>query len=194
MVKRKHHVAGPATVRTVVLQIERGTLRPGKRVMPHDLAYRLGSSTTPVREALCQLVGREILIERPREGFYVAPVTSGALRSLYAAHGHVMEMILLGWRAGMRLGRQTASPWRLFARIAAAVNDDALIGMQRYLAGRLAVARKHEVSHVTWETTAPGLFEALRASDASAASAISRNFHQSCEAAAFQIWQSMSDV
>jgi len=190
-VNRKYRMAGPTIVRAVMSRIERGGLRPGERIMPQQLAQRLGTSSTPVREALCQLVGRDILIERHREGFYVASITSTTLRALYAAHGRVVATMLHRWHAGARLAESASNRWRLFSAIAAGVDDDALAGMERYLAGRLAVARKHEATHVVQDTVARDLIPALRAGDATTALEISRDFHQDCEIAASQIWQSM---
>ena len=176
-----------------VTRIERGTLWPGQRIMPQELAQKIGISATPVREALCQLVGRDILVERPREGFYVAPITSGTLRALYAAHGRVIEMLLPHWRMGARFGDRASTYWKLFNAVAASADDDALAGMQHYLAGRLAIARKHEAAHLARGAVASDFAGALRADNHDAALQISRNFHCTCASAAPSIWQQISD-
>jgi DNA-binding GntR family transcriptional regulator len=192
-VDRKRSIAGPKVVRAVMQRIEGGRLRPGERIVPKEIALKLGTSNIPVREAFYQLVGREILVERYGDGFFAATITSATLRALYAAHGQVIETLLHRWHTGVRLTGRFSNPWRLFDAIAARADDDALAGVQRYLAGRLALARKHEAVYVASDTATRELAAALRAGDAATALETSRTFHQACDAAAFRIWQLMSD-
>jgi DNA-binding GntR family transcriptional regulator len=193
-VNRKRSVIGPKIVQAVMRRIEEGRLRPGERIAPREIALKFGISDIPVREAFSQLVGREILVERHGEGFFAATVSSATLRALYVAHGSGVEELLRRWRAGARLGGRSANPWLLFDAIARRADDDALAGMQRYLAGRLALARKHKAVHVACDATARELATALRNDDAATAIAASRAFHGACEASAFNIWLLMSDT
>jgi hypothetical protein len=193
-VNRKRGVVGPKIVEAVLRRIEEGHLRPGERIVPREIALKFRISDIPVREAFCQLVGREILVERHSEGFFAATVSSATLCALYVAHGRAMDELLRRWRAGVRFVGRSSNPWRLFDAIARRADDDALTGMQRYLAGRLTLARKHEAVHIACASTARDLAAALHHDDAATALGTSRGFHRACEAAAFQIWLSMSDT
>ena len=113
------------------------------------IARELGSSAIPVREALCQLVGRDILVERRNKGFFVAPMTSAILRALYAAHGQVLDQILQRCAESTPLPGRTRNRWLLFAALAQHSQDAALIAMQHYLSGRLALMRRQEEIHIS---------------------------------------------
>jgi len=54
-----------------------GRLRPGERLVTRDLAARLGTSPTPVREALLRLVAGGIVMAAPSQSFQV-PVLDAA--------------------------------------------------------------------------------------------------------------------
>jgi DNA-binding GntR family transcriptional regulator len=99
-VNRKRSVVGPKIVEAVLRRIEEGHLRPGERIVPREIALKFRISDIPVREAFCQLVGREILVERHGEGFFAATVSSATLCALYVAHGRGMDELLRRWRAG----------------------------------------------------------------------------------------------
>ena len=53
-------------------KISLGHLRPGQRIEEVSLAEELGTSRTPVREALAKLVSAGLLQKSPRQGAYVA--------------------------------------------------------------------------------------------------------------------------
>jgi GntR family transcriptional regulator, rspAB operon transcriptional repressor len=64
-------------------QIVSAELPPGARLSENELAQEIGTSRTPVREAI-QVLQREGLIEvRPQSGSYVAPIDMQSLRSNY---------------------------------------------------------------------------------------------------------------
>jgi DNA-binding GntR family transcriptional regulator len=70
--------------------IVRGRLAPGARVSEAELAERLDTSRTPIRDAMRRLQIEGLLVpvgggQRPRVA--VAPVTGGAARELYHAAG-----------------------------------------------------------------------------------------------------------
>jgi GntR family colanic acid and biofilm gene transcriptional regulator len=52
-----------------------GDLRPGERLVARDLAARLGTSVTPVREALLKLVASGALDASPAQSFQVPSLT-----------------------------------------------------------------------------------------------------------------------
>jgi GntR family colanic acid and biofilm gene transcriptional regulator len=60
-----------------------GRLRPGERLVTRDLAQRLGTSLTPVREALLKLVAAGVLEAAPSQSFQVPVI--GAARYLEIA-------------------------------------------------------------------------------------------------------------
>ncbi len=67
-------------LRNLIISAE---LLPGRRLSENELAQELGTSRTPVREAL-QFLQREGLIEvRPQRGSYVAPINIKNLESNY---------------------------------------------------------------------------------------------------------------
>jgi DNA-binding GntR family transcriptional regulator len=70
--------------------IERGDLRPGRRVMESELAANLGVSRTPVREALRRLESSGMLNVESRVGLVVASISRQAMLELYVMR-EVME-------------------------------------------------------------------------------------------------------
>ncbi len=80
---------------TVVRQIEqlilRGILRPGERLLSErDLSERLGVSRPSIREAIADLVSRDLLATRAGSGVFVADVLGSAfsepLIKLFSSH------------------------------------------------------------------------------------------------------------
>lgn len=190
--ERKRPMSGPAILKTLTSRIEDGRHRPGDRLIPAVLARELGVSAIPVREALCQLVGRDMLVERRHKGFFVAPMTSATLRALYSEHGRVVAQAIHQRPGSAPAPGRVRKRWPLFGAIAHSANNEALAGTQRYLAGRLALARKHEAALVSAAIDA-AMLAALRDRDAPALLDISGQFHAACEQASGAIWQLMSD-
>src|SRR5260370_25901006 len=58
--------------RTLKQALMEGSLKPGERLVARDLAERLGTSQTPVREALLKLVASGALEVTPAQSFQVA--------------------------------------------------------------------------------------------------------------------------
>jgi len=69
--------------------------RPGDRLEPVALADDLGSSATPVRDALHLLTGERLIETRPGGGFYLPLIDEPALEDLY---GWVAQLLLLALR------------------------------------------------------------------------------------------------
>jgi DNA-binding FadR family transcriptional regulator len=169
-------------------RIVQGHYRPTHRIGIAALAETLGVSTTPVREALRQLAGRDLVVERHREGFYLAPLNARAIVSLYRAHGHWMDRALALLRGGSQVGRQYRNLWRLFDAAATHSSDVALIAVRRYLDDRLIVLRRYEAQAVGDFAERGGLLaQALAAQDFAAAQAISAAFHERCAERADQL-------
>lgn len=166
-------------------RIKQGRYRPTHRVGIAALAQTLGVSTTPVREALRQLAGRDLIVERHREGFYLAPLNARMIAGLYDAHGLWMERVLATTCDQGAANRQVRNLWRLFDAIAAQSGDMALIALRRYLDDRLAALRRHE-AQLLGDLAKRGseLAQALRDRDLEAAQRICRAFHTDCAAQA----------
>ena len=81
-----------------------GRLRPGERLVTRDLAARLGTSPTPVREALLRLVAAGVIEAAPSQSFQV-PVLDAA-RYLELAD---IRAVLEGLAAERAVARITAA-------------------------------------------------------------------------------------
>lgn len=71
-----------------------GTLRPGERLNEVHLAERLGTSRSPVREALKELEGLGLTISRPRFGFYVADYSAVEIREIYEVSSWIHSALI----------------------------------------------------------------------------------------------------
>lgn len=77
--------ASPSTIERLSLSTEatrmlkemivRGELGPGERLYEVDLAQRMGTSRTPVREAMVRLEHERLLQKRPQGGYQVRPLS-----------------------------------------------------------------------------------------------------------------------
>jgi DNA-binding GntR family transcriptional regulator len=102
-----------------------GTLRPGQKLSFGMLktAYQVGVS--PLREALCQLMGHRLVVLESQRGFRVAPVSATDLADIVAVRRHV-EVYALGLsidRASERWREQLHLASDEFSRIAAKAGD-----------------------------------------------------------------------
>lgn len=90
-----------ATVERVYIAIRElilhGDIRPGARLDPAALAPPLGSSVTPIREALHILSGEGLVEARPGEGFFVPNIDEPALRDLYHWNAQLLFLAIQGW-------------------------------------------------------------------------------------------------
>jgi DNA-binding GntR family transcriptional regulator len=69
--------------------IARGEIRPGERLLQHDLAERLGVSPTPVREALIALVAQGVLRYLPNRGMRVVELDAPDAEQVYLIRGQL---------------------------------------------------------------------------------------------------------
>ena len=63
--------------------LQAGRYVPGQRIDPGTIAVEFNTSATPVRFALCRLVGEGLVADHARDGLYVPLPTEVALRDLY---------------------------------------------------------------------------------------------------------------
>ncbi len=92
--------AGPTAERvheTLKRAIMDRAFRPGDRLDPAVLAEELASSTTPVREALNQLVGESLVETRSGSGFHLPALDEPGLRDMYAWSSELLALALRGW-------------------------------------------------------------------------------------------------
>jgi DNA-binding GntR family transcriptional regulator len=82
--------------------IQSGALKPGTRLRENELAEWLGSSRTPVREALNRLQTEGLIVQEPRRGMIIAELDHAMVAELY-----VMREVLEGTAA--RLAGRHAS-------------------------------------------------------------------------------------
>lgn len=72
-----------------------GRMAPGQGLNERELGDRLGSSRTPVREALLLLAVEGLVSVHPHEGYFVAPVTREEGEDLFGLLGHVERRALV---------------------------------------------------------------------------------------------------
>lgn len=73
---------------------------PGARLDPAALAEQLASSTTPVREALYELLGEKLVETRLGGGFFIPLLDEPALKDLYAWSGELIALSVRSWPKG----------------------------------------------------------------------------------------------
>lgn len=102
-------------------EVMSGQLRPGQFIRLEGVAQRLGTSVTPVREALLLLRGEDMVRLLPRRGFVVSPLTRVDVEDLFDVQARL---------AG-----------ELAARAAEAITSDALTELASVNASLLAAIR-----------------------------------------------------
>jgi DNA-binding GntR family transcriptional regulator len=80
--------AAPATAeeeayRHVLHGIRMGLMRPGDRLVPEDIASRIGMSRMPVREAFRRLASEGLLLIRPNRGVTVRGLTQEEMEEVF---------------------------------------------------------------------------------------------------------------
>lgn len=93
------------TLREAILE---GRLAPGQKLSVPELARQMGVSRSPVREAVLQLVGEGLAVERTRRGVVVANLNVRDLGEIYEVR-EVLEAL------AVRLAAQRARPEQLRA-------------------------------------------------------------------------------
>lgn len=78
------------TIRKAIL---RGDFLPGERLMEEQLAQELGTSRTPVREALRKLEVEKMVSHLPHKGVVVSSISSDELEDLYEIRALIETII-----------------------------------------------------------------------------------------------------
>ncbi|WP_338183781.1 GntR family transcriptional regulator [Jatrophihabitans sp.] len=90
-----------AHVRNAIMS---GLLRPGEFIRLDAIAAELGTSVTPVREALLQLRGEGMVQLLPRRGYVVAPLSRVDIVDLFEIQSHIGGVLIE--RAVDRIGAE----------------------------------------------------------------------------------------
>ena len=64
------------------------------RIIPDDLAKRLNTSTSPVREALLILQNEGLLVSQPRRGYYVTEIKIEDIEEIYPIRAALMALAI----------------------------------------------------------------------------------------------------
>lgn len=132
-----------------------GLLRPGETLITRQLAQSLGTSVTPVRDALHQLVGERLIAVQLGGGFMVPALEKEAFGNLYRWHADIMGTVIRlcdrPQDIGVLADRQTSAPedlaWRtarLFERLALLSDNPEHAVATAQAGARLHLARMHE--------------------------------------------------
>jgi DNA-binding GntR family transcriptional regulator len=73
-------------------RIMSGQLPPGSRLVELQIARELNTSQGPVREALCELEGLELVVTEPYKGSHVREVTPTDIREAYMVRAALEEL------------------------------------------------------------------------------------------------------
>lgn len=79
-------------VRAMILA---GELQPGERVVENQLTRQLGVSRPPLREALRVLEQEGLLVQQPRRGVIVTPITLHDVYEIYTLRDHLERMAVV---------------------------------------------------------------------------------------------------
>lgn len=173
-------------------QLREGTRSPGTPLEPTAIGDELGTSFTPVRDALHRLVG-EGLVENPKQnGFSVPQPTEQALRDLYGWNGELLALCLAKGKASTAFaveGEDTASRAEaLFAYIASQTGNREHAKVVAQLNDRLAPYRQAEGSVLpNLDAELVQLSAAIDGQSATEAKATISRYHKRRIAAASQI-------
>lgn len=182
-------------------QLREGTRPPGAPLEPTAIGDELGTSFTPVRDALHRLVG-EGLVENPRHnGFAVPHPTEQALRDLYAWNGELLAMMSGHTKHGPNAdivpqepaGDFAGTTAALFFAIAAASGNREHIRAITQLNDRLAPYRRVEREvFLDAENELDGLDWLTKSSQHSVLSRAISRYHKRRAAAAPQLLAALS--
>lgn len=104
--ERQFHTKKDIVAEAIREAVRSGELRPGAWVRSEEWAERLGTSLTPVREALQKLEAEGVLRNFPHRGARVARITRAEFEEVYQLRSAVEG--LAAYRAGQRLDDRSA--------------------------------------------------------------------------------------
>ena len=134
-----------------------GSLRPGGVLVTSHIADRLGTSVTPVRDALHQLAGKGLIATHEGGGFLVPAIDRDQVAHLYRWHGEVMGIVIRNVERPQDIGDFPERPVMvsstrdlagiatlLFTRLAALSPNPEHMAVIDVLSVRLHLLRCHE--------------------------------------------------
>ncbi len=104
------HSKASVVLRRLRNDIVSGSLAPGQKLQFRLLVQRYGVGTSPLREALCQLIGEHLVSLQSQRGFSVQPVSADDLADVISARRHA-EIYALGLSV-----QRGDEPWRIQVR------------------------------------------------------------------------------
>ena len=104
-------IAAPPTMSVLAAEALRsmilsGELLPGDRLPENSLTEQLGVSRSPLREAMAVLEREGLIVQAPRRGAVVAPLTAHDVYEIYTLRAQLEEL-------AVHLGVPGAEPSRL---------------------------------------------------------------------------------
>lgn len=108
------------TLREAILD---GRLLPGQKLSVPKLARQMGVSRSPVREAIVQLVGEGLAVERSRRGAVVASLSSRDLSEIYEVR-EVLEALAARLAARRVRPEQLRAMWAVLEQQRQAIEGD----------------------------------------------------------------------
>lgn len=117
-----------------------GEIAPGQVLLESALARRLGTSKTPVREALGLLRAQRFVEVIPHRGYFVSPISLRDVQDIIEARLHLEGVI-----AGLAAGRITSEELRRLEAIARAD----LVQPNTTAAERFAWTEQNKAFHMT---------------------------------------------
>ncbi len=135
-------IAAPPTMSVLATEALRsmimsGELLPGDRLPENSLTARLGVSRSPLREAMSVLEQEGLIVQAPRRGAVVVPVTAHDIYEIYTLRAQLEELAV---RLGVpvvetsRLDRLRASYADLEGATGEDQNEDARLAFEFHLA------------------------------------------------------------
>ena len=196
--------SGPTSER-IYLALKRWVLerrfRPGERLDPGRLADSLGSSVTPIRDALHMLTGEGLVETRTSEGYAIPHIDEPGLHDLYRWSAAILQLAARTAAAAPRLSPHVpeviAAPPQdraaaLFAAIAGRTDNAECIRTVGGLNDRTAALRQVEAGLLDAIGDELEMLEAsFAASDGASLVRLLGNYHRRRERAASAILRAL---
>ncbi|MCL5264099.1 MAG: GntR family transcriptional regulator [Chloroflexi bacterium] len=139
MKQRRYETKVDFVVQVLREAIARGELQPGQRLRLEDLASEIGTSLTPVREAMARLASEGLLTYVPHKGVTVAELSPHDVEDIYLARQAIESLV--GRLAVIRTERQEDRSALL----------DSLRGLQQRMQECIRKERPEDVQPLNYE-------------------------------------------
>jgi hypothetical protein len=123
-------------------EIASGRYRPGDRIAIKELSANLHMSTTPLREILSRLAGRNIVEQRRSEGYHLSRLDARDIEDLYDLH---LLCVIRALSPEALLScvdiEADIDPWSMLKAVVDAAGDTVLAWVRQLLDDRLRLVR-----------------------------------------------------